>query len=145
MYKLIYKSFFDGFFYWIYKCLNIIVKVFFFYFIFVDVKEESIIINYFEGGGRIDDSKVMKNVSVCDLLRQFKEKIFKDGIQWIIVVRNILWEDIVVLFKSIRFDFIKFFRVKFEDEEGIDVGGLWREYFIFLMKIVINYLVLLEG
>lgn len=45
-----------------------------------DAKEESITTNYFEGGGRIDDSMVMKNVSACDLLRQLKEKVLKDGI-----------------------------------------------------------------
>ena len=43
------------------KCLNIIVKVF--YFTLADAKEESITTNYFKGGGRIDDSKVRKNLS----------------------------------------------------------------------------------
>ena len=52
----------------------------FFYFTPADAKEESITTNYFEGGGRIDDSMVMKNVSACDLLRQLKEKVLKDGI-----------------------------------------------------------------
>ena len=50
----------------------------FFYFTLADAKEESITTNYFEGGGRIDDSKVMKHVS--DLLMQLKEKVLKDGI-----------------------------------------------------------------
>ena len=35
----------------------------FFYLTLADAKEESITTNYFERGGRIDDSKVMKNVS----------------------------------------------------------------------------------
>ena len=117
----------------------------FFYFTLADAKEESITTNYFEGGGRIDDSKVMKNVSACDLLRQLKEKVLKDGIQRITVARNTLWEDTVALFKSTRFDPTKSPRVKFEDEEGIDAGGLRREYFTLLMKAVTNHPALLEG
>lgn len=35
----------------------------FLYLTLADAKEESITTNYFERGGRIDDSKVMKNVS----------------------------------------------------------------------------------
>ena len=45
---------------------------FFFYFTLADAKEESITTTYFKRGGRIDDSKVRKNVSACDLLRQLK-------------------------------------------------------------------------
>ena len=105
----------------------------FFYFTLADAKEESITTNYFEGGGRIDDSKVMKNVSACDLLRQLKEKVLKDGIQRITVARNTLWEDTVALFKSTGFDPTP--RVRFEDEEGIDAGGLRMEYFTLLMKL----------
>ena len=117
----------------------------FFNFTLADAKEESITTNYFEGGGRIDDSKVMKKVSACDLLRHLKEKVLKDGIQWITVARNTLWEDTVALFKSTRFDPTKSPRVKFEDEEGIDAGGLRREYFTLLMKAVTNHPALLEG
>ena len=69
-----------------------------------------------------------KNVSACDLLRQLKEKVLKDGIQRITVARNTLWEDTVALFKSTRFDPTKSPWVNFEDEEGIDAGSLRREY-----------------
>ena len=87
----------------------------------------------------------MKNVTACDLLRQLKEKVLKDGIQRITVARNTLWEDTVALFKSTRFDPTKSPRVNFEDEEGIDAGGLRREYFTLLMKAVTNHPALLEG
>ena len=117
----------------------------FFYFTLADAKEESITTNYFEGGGRIDDSKVLKNVSVCDMLRQLKEKVLKYGIQRITVARNTLWEDTAALFKSTRFDPTKSPRVRFEDEGRIDAGGLWREYFTLLMKAVTNHPALLEG
>ena len=56
-----------------------------------------------------------------------------------------MWEDTVALFKSTRFDPTKSPRVKFEDEEGIDAGGLRREYFTLLMKAVTNHPALLEG
>ena len=104
----------------------------FFYFTLADAKEESITTNYFKGGGRIDDSKVRKNVSACDLLRQLKEKVLEDGIQRITVA----------LFKSTRFDPTP--RVKFEDKK-IDAGGLRMEYFTLLTKAVTNHPALLEG
>ena len=49
-------------------------SVSFFYFTLADAKKESITTNYFKRGGRIDDSKVRKDVSACDLLRQLKER-----------------------------------------------------------------------
>jgi len=86
---------------------------------------------------------VRKNVSACDLPRQLKEKVLQDGIQWITVARNTLWEDTAALFKSKGFDPTP--RVRFNDEKGIDAGGLRMEYFILLMKAVTNHPALLEG
>ena len=54
-----------------------------------------------------------------------------------------MWEDTVALFKSTGFDPTP--RVRFEDEEGIDAGGLRMEYFTLLMKAVTNHPALLEG
>lgn len=79
------------------------------------------------------------------MLKQQKEKSLKDGIQRINIARDILWEDTVALFKTPRFDPCKTPRVKFEDEEGIDAGGLRREYFTLLMKEVTNNPALFEG
>lgn len=85
------------------------------------------------------------NEEIRNLVNYYKRKIFNDYIQRVNIEREILWEDIVVFFKIFNFDFLKCFRVKFEDEEGIDDGGFWREYFIFLMKVVVKNRVIFEG
>ena len=59
--------------------------------------------------------------------------------------RDDLWEHSFALFKNPNFDLKASPFVKFEDEFGIDAGGVSREYFMLLMRALFESTSMFEG
>lgn len=63
-------------------------------------------------------------------------KLNEDYVKGIRVYRDEFWNESIVVFKNLQFDFIVVFRVVFVGEVGVDVGGLGREYGILLCNVI---------
>lgn len=68
------------------------------------------------------------------------------GVNRINVDREILWEDSIIIFKSLKFDIRGILRVRFVGEVGLDVGGLRMEYCLLFVKVIfLREVFLFEG